>query len=81
MGIGREFLVSIRILTHTLVDHMLSLFPDPWTRSPTRRETRDSSAGPGELTELALELEYLFVHTQKLSKQIIRSHGLLRTGM
>ena len=80
MGIGREFLVSVRIMTHTLVDHMLSFFPDPWVSGPTRRETGASSASVEELRDLTNELEYMFVHTQKLAKQIIRSHDLLRTG-
>lgn len=81
MGIGREFLVSVRIMTHTLVDHMLSFFPDPWVHGPSKNETGDSAATVEELSELTNELEYLFSHTQKLAKQIIRSHDLLRTGM
>lgn len=80
MYIGREFLVSVRIMIHTLVDHMLNVFPDPWVRGPTKRETGESAATAEELRDLSNELEYLFTHTQKLAKQIIRSHDLLRTG-
>ena len=81
MGIGREFLISIRIMTHTLVDHMLSFFPDPWRRGPSRQETGEAVATTEELMELANELEYLYSHTQKLTKQISRSYDLLRTGI
>ena len=80
MGIGREFLVSVRIMVHTLVDHMISFFPDPWTQEPSKQETQQSQATADELMDLANELEYLFVHAQKLSKQVARSHDLLRTG-
>ena len=81
MSLGREFLVSLRIMTHTLVDHMLSFFPDPWKQEPTKKETLHINASIDDLLELSNDLEYMFVHAQKLSKQIVRSHAILRTGM
>ena len=80
MGVGREFLVSIRIMVHTLVDHMVGCFPDPWQSEPSPSETKDVEATIDDLESLADELEYLFIHAQKLSKQIVRSHGLIRSG-
>lgn len=80
MGIGREFLVSVRIMIHTLVDHMASCFPDPWKQEPSKVEIGQKQATIADLVDLTNELEYLFEHAQKLTKQIARSHELLRTG-
>ena len=80
MSLGREFLVSIRIMVHTLLDHMLSCFPDPWVQEPAKQETGQRGATKEDLKTLAYELEYLFQHVQKLEKQVVRSHEILRTG-
>ena len=81
MRLTRDFLVNLRIMAHTLVEHMANNFPNPWDIMETSVDSAgDENATAGEITTLADEIEYLLLHSLKLSRQLTRAHSLLATG-
>ena len=78
-------IANIRVMVHTLVDHIYSFFPDPWSKamgseSEDSDHGNDSESPNAALKDLAGDLEYVWGHIQKLSQQILRAYGLIRTG-
>ena len=73
-----NFLANIRVMIHTVTDHISAFFPDPWEKATNADEGDDTAES--ELLSLAHDLEQVWLHTQKLSCQVDRSYELLRTG-
>ena len=80
MRLSRDFLTNMRIMTHTLVEHMGNMCPNPWEDDAVALNASDENATIAEATTLADEMEYLLVHSLKLSRQLVRAHALLATG-
>lgn len=75
-----NFMSNIRVMIHTLTDHISAFFPDPWEKAIALEDETEGLTASVELMELANDLEQVWGHTQKLSHQIHRSYELLRTG-
>lgn len=73
-----NFLNNIRVMIHTLTDHMATFFPDPWERAISDEE--ETTSAETELLSLAHDLQQVWLHTQKLARQVDRSYELLRVG-
>ena len=78
--ITTDFMVHIRVMVHTLTEHISAYFPNPWGTPAldTNHDTDDTSVS--EILQLTGELEYVWHHAQKLLHQVYRSHRLLQTG-
>ena len=74
-----NFLSNIRVMVHTVTDHISNFFPDPWEKATTQVDETGQTAET-ELLELAHDLEQVWIHSQKLSRQVDRSYELLRAG-
>ena len=79
--IPSDILVHIRVMVHTLTEHISAYFPNPWEASDSDAALKVENASVSEMLQLAGELEYVWQHTQKLTQQIYRSHKLLQTGL
>ena len=80
MKLSVGFLENIRIMTHTLVEHMGNVFPNPWDLEAVTGPHRMEMATADEVIELADELDSLLVLSTKLTRQLVRTHKLLGTG-
>ena len=80
MKLSVGFLENIRIMTHTLVEHMGTVFPNPWDLEALTGSHRVQNASKDEVLELADELEGLLVLSTKLTRQLVRTHKMLETG-
>ena len=79
--IPSDILVHIRVMVHTVTEHISAYFPSPWEVSDSDASLEVENASVSEMLQLAGELEYVWQHTQKLTQQIYRSHKLLQTGL
>ena len=80
LTIPSDFLMHIRVMVHTLTEHISAYFPNPWASQETESIDGNHNATVSELLQLAGELEYVWQHSQKLTHQIYRAHKLLQTG-
>ena len=81
MRLSHDFLTNLRIMAHTLVEHMSTTFPNPWEDDAVALEASDENATVDEVTALADDLEFLLVHSLKLSRQLVRAQSILATGI
>ena len=80
MKLSVGFLEDVRVMTHTLVEHMGTVFPNPWDLEAVDGPQRVETASPDEVLELAEELEGLLTLSTKLTRQLVRAHKMLETG-
>ena len=62
-----DFLVHVRVMVHTLTEHISTYFPNPWESQSTDSVNETDDASVSEMLQLAGELEYVWQHTQKLT--------------
>ena len=80
MKLSVGFLEDVRVMTHTLVEHMGTVFPNPWDLEAVDGPQRVETASLDEVHELAEELEGLLTLSTKLTRQLVRAHKMLKTG-
>ena len=67
-------------MVHTLVEHMGTVFPNPWDLESTVGSERVQTASTEEVRELVNEVDSLLLLSTKLTRQLVRTHNLLGTG-
>ena len=80
MKLSVGFLEDVRVMTHTLVEHMGTVFPNPWDLDAVTGSHRVQKASKDEVLELADDLGGLLVLSTKLTRQLVRAHKILETG-
>ena len=80
MKLSRGFLENVRIMVHTLVEHMGRVGSNPWEATPVLGEDRCVPATQKEASALTDELDQMLVLSLKLTHQLVRTHKLIGTG-
>ena len=80
MKLAQGFLENVRIMTHTLVEHMGNTFPNPWEMKSKGGGKQNERANVSETTELMNDLDRILTLSVKLTHQVARAHHLIGRG-